>query len=589
MHCCRSYCLVQRLICPVWELPPSATGPWEETGRLLSFFSFLFLMKIHANYLLACFMVALLLFAGCPAEGQECPSTEQKVCGADGVTYTNPCFAHEAGVSVAHDGECSTPSSSNCSDGDGGKDIFVAGSVLFEGEYLDDSCSGTSSVVEYFCKAGLLESEELPCPSGYSCSGGACVLSPCTDSDSGKDPAVAGSATDGTGTYPDSCADGDTLKEFFCSGAEAGYEMIECAQGKVCSEGACVDAPCTDSDGGDDTSVAGNTSRAGVSSTDSCVDLDTVKEYYCMAGEIESRDIDCPAGKGCEAGACVDLPCTDSDGGKDRYTKGTVHYNGEEYEDQCYDDAKLEELFCQDGVLKYVELVCGIGYECSDGECVEESCEGDDFDDEPARYEIYHSNSITLYEDDLVEVEVGSDRFMLELYRVHDSENVTFALYQDYADYLDDEPDCDDEDLKDGDSGADVCGEDLELEVEAVDSSDDFAEISTDEDFNVVQYYTDEGTQYSGSGCPDDVIEWEESYFYPYISDSMSGKEFMLLGEEVEILEVDMGDEILTVEFDGDEIELEEGESFEFNDEDYEVTKLHFTDGGVYRLIVELD
>jgi|GEM_PF-2534769 len=58
------------------------------------------------QYIFASLLVLALLFAGCSQKG-ECPQDYQPVCGNDGITYSNSCFAQLAGTLVAHEGECS--------------------------------------------------------------------------------------------------------------------------------------------------------------------------------------------------------------------------------------------------------------------------------------------------------------------------------------------------------------------------------------------------------------------------------------------------------------------------------------------------
>jgi len=73
--------------------------------------------------------------------------------------------------------------------------------------------------------------------------------------------------------------------------------------------------------------------------------------------------------------------CTDSDGGKNYYVKGTVTYNGQTYIDGCTcncpwpgecrpEDCKaVVEYYCENGVMKQETQVCPTGYSCQDGAC----------------------------------------------------------------------------------------------------------------------------------------------------------------------------------------------------------------------------
>ncbi len=221
--------------------------------------------------------------------------------------------------------------------------------------------------------------------------------------------------------------------------------------------------------------------------------------------------------------------------------------------------------------------------------CVEVECEEDDLDETPVRYEMMSDDEARLYEGDLIEVEVGSDRFMLELVEVSDNETAVFALYANYEDYLDGDDICDDEGVGLGDTGQDICDEELDLDLEVVDDTDYFVEISTGEDFNFVQYFVQEGKEFTGSGCEVDMeIDKETSNFYPPIGEQLEGKKFRMLGELTTIDEVDVSGLTLSIEFDGDDYDLEDGDTVELDGDDYTVD-IRFTDWGVDRIVVEPD
>ncbi len=63
----------------------------------------------------------------------------------------------------------------SCTDSDGGRNYFVKGSTVERGDAIAlDNCQN-GSLIETYCDNGLAKFEILRCPSGYSCSNGACV------------------------------------------------------------------------------------------------------------------------------------------------------------------------------------------------------------------------------------------------------------------------------------------------------------------------------------------------------------------------------------------------------------------------------
>jgi len=354
-------------------------------------------------------------------------------------------------------------------------------------------------------------------------------------------------------------------------------------------DGACVEYECEDTDDGQDEHTAGTVTKGDVTQEDACYNPTTVKEYYCESGLVKSKNIQCGADEHCVEGACVEKElCEDSDG-QDRFSVGTTTFEGETYIDSCYSDATVVEYYCENGEMKTKTLVCGIGYECVGGRCVEQQCEEEDMDEEPVRYEMMSDDEAKLYEGDLIEVEVGSDKFMLELVEILDNETVEFVLYESYADYLDSDESCSGTELNLGDDEQDVCGESVDLSLDAIEEGDGYVEISTGEDFNFVQYYVWRGTTYSGSGCPDDVIDRETSSFHPPIGEQLEGEKFKILGEYATIDTVDVSGETITFEFEGEDYdEFGDRDTVEFDGVDYEI-RLYFNDAGVYKIIVQED
>lgn len=537
--------------------------------------------------------MVVILFAGCA--GESCPETFEPVCGEDGETYANACLAEKAGVEIAEQGACAVVP--DCDDSDGGKDIFTRGTVNSFGNRFDDKCLDPETVTEQFCDNEVHKAEELPCPAGYECKLGKCGELPCEDSDGGIKPDVKGTVTSGKEKYIDECDDPDTVKEYYCDGNKVSSENKDCGEGEICLGGRCTEYQCADSDGGKDKMEKGTADDGKNTYTDSCIGLTKVKEYYCGQEKIESEEMSCGTGYQCDDGECVELTCTDSDNGKDKYTRGITKYGTDEFEDNCYSSRYVLEYYCaSDTSIDFDKIECGSGDQCVLGECVVVECEEEttDIDDEDERYEIDDfggSDKLRLYKGSSVEI---NDEMFLRLYQVSGSE-ATFRLYLDYEDLIGNDDECDVV-IEEGNSDDDICGESTgTIEVDTVDDGDDYADIYLDE-YTASQYYSQQGerVEYSGSGsCPDDedIISDYSAFFYPYLdTDSggldLDGRRFRLFGMYATIDDIDSN--TLSFEFDGDDYDLEDGDTFEYNDREYSVN-LVFNDGGVSRLELELD
>ena len=221
----------------------------------------------------------------------------------------------------------------------------------------------------------------------------------CTDSDGGKDyftkgvvrgkNPVSGAWED----YSDYCLGGEDagkVAEYYCSpyGDEGGVRIdYQCPNG--CQDGACL--KCMDSDGGKDYFVKGTArgknplTGAWEDYSDYCLSDEKegyVAEYYCSPYGDEGAiriDYNCP--NGCQDGAC--LTCTDSDGGKDYFTKGVVRGKNpvsgawEDYSDYCLSDEKegyIAEQYCSpygdEGTIR-IDYQCPNG--CQNGACLKEN------------------------------------------------------------------------------------------------------------------------------------------------------------------------------------------------------------------------
>lgn len=316
-----------------------------------------------------------LLVLGCAAPEEECGVGRAYVCGSDGNTYTNECFAKKAGVAVAYEGQCNgNATSGNCLDSDMGKNVLEAGTVAVGGQTFDDSCATPSEVFEYYCLDNAVQSERIACPAGTECRGGMCAEYLCSDTDGGRFPGIYGVVRKGPENATDICISVDEVKEYHCEGNSIASENIACGSGEVCMNGACVEAACMDSDGGYNIYAKGTLRAGSATYSDYCSGTSSVYEYYCSGDSMARVVAACGDGHYCSDGACREYTCTDTDGGKDENEYGIVRKGGREEYDECHDSVTVTEYYCEGNDIRSSRMECGSGRACEDGECVRVSC-----------------------------------------------------------------------------------------------------------------------------------------------------------------------------------------------------------------------
>lgn len=240
-------------------------------------------------------------------------------------------------------------SASTCFDSDGGQVLSIKGQV--QGQYsngvsftITDTCSPNNpqSISEAYCVGVDSSSKWFSCPSGQTCSNGACVVSQqqyasCSDSDGGQNLQVAGTVT---GRYSngnsfiltDTCSSNNPsqVSEAYCVGQDPSSSWKQCLSGQICSAGKCVtssnnptnpssQAICSDTDGGDNIFTKGYVSGKysngqSFGSYDFCslTDASKVSEGVCLDANgdgikesISTSWKQCLIGQVCQDGACV--------------------------------------------------------------------------------------------------------------------------------------------------------------------------------------------------------------------------------------------------------------------------------------------
>ncbi|RLG10671.1 hypothetical protein DRN73_07230 [Candidatus Pacearchaeota archaeon] len=121
---------------------------------------------------------------------------------------------------------------------------------------------------------------------------------------------------------------------------------------------------CSDTDGGINYYEKGTATSSTASVTDFCLTNKTLQEVYCDSNNyVNSVQYTCPVN--CSQGACIN--CTDTDGGVDIYTKGTVTTPKGSFTDYCQPDGSVFEYSCEpEGIGKRYECSSG----CQDGACI---------------------------------------------------------------------------------------------------------------------------------------------------------------------------------------------------------------------------
>ena len=205
--------------------------------------------------------------------------------------------------------------SSTCTDADNGKNIYVKG-ICKKGLFsYTDSCVSSSTVKEYYC-SGNCKSVRIGCPSGYTCSNGACIQSTnvtctpnwsCTGWSSCNAAYSDVCSNSATGTQTRTCTDlnncgttsGKPAESQSCT-TTRNTDGTVCTTTNgtsgICQSGTCVAATSTCTN---ECSPSGTVQCSGTNGYQTCGNFDTDS---CL--ELSSVTT-CRSGQTCSGGTCV--------------------------------------------------------------------------------------------------------------------------------------------------------------------------------------------------------------------------------------------------------------------------------------------
>jgi len=253
---------------------------------------------------------------------------------------------------------------SSCTDSDGGKNYYVKGTVTYNGQTYTDACEANFTLNEYYCENGVVKRETASCAEPFECQDGACKQATPLTTTKQCSVFYASGALNVGGAYFNLPVGQDGLTKEQCRKAVQTYQ--EGIRYEICSNIALTDSE-----------------NIVVKWGDEIIDQFSAQcsTFVMHATCTQGRCVRTPgAGTNqCSSNNDCIQSCTDSDGGRNYYVKGTVTYNGQTYTDGCIyctgaclpgipctpNCYAVVEYYCENGVMKQETHGCT----CQDGAC----------------------------------------------------------------------------------------------------------------------------------------------------------------------------------------------------------------------------